>query len=108
MKTKRQTKELPLVKRLLARLIHKLQLIFVKKPISMGLYYFLAKVHFKLHYGFSIQHGAESKLHESSNQMAIRRHMRIVVNSGLMSESQVKLFKPQIEKAFIDGINKVR
>lgn len=99
------TKDLPLVKKLSAKVIHAIQKQAVKYPKLMGVYYSLAKVHFKLHYGFELTNDSNLTAVHVARAYAIKRHLRIVVNSGLISQAQVKVFRPQLEQAFLDGVN---
>lgn len=85
---KRKTKDLPLIKRWLARKIHNLQkkLIWKEDVVSFKIYYLLSKIHFRLHYGFSLSAALISQdlKIKKAGELAIRRHIRLAKDMPIM------------------------
>lgn len=117
MKVKMMTKNLPVINGYIARQVFKLQMFAIKRRITMPLYYWLFKIHFSLHeagHGPSCwslkevvqryESGTGSGYSNTLAKLAIRRHIRNVVKSGLFTKEQAKVYRKLIAKAFVDGV----
>jgi hypothetical protein len=76
----KKTKDLPLLKRVAAKMIHAMQLklISMSGNLAFKLYYKLAKLHYRLHYGEKLAIGSEHL------PLAAKRHVRIFLKANPM------------------------
>lgn len=113
---KRKTKDLFIVKRLLAMAISKLQMILLKKngPLAFKMYYKLAAMHFKLHYGFTLRAAVKtlggSVTSDLSVLYAARRHARMIIKVNNLQDENAATKKYYYEGAingFISNVSRM-
>lgn len=92
---RRKTKDLPLLKRLMAKVVGKLQmrLLAAEGRMAFKLYYKLAEIHFKLHYGFGLKSAIKclggSKTADLSVMYAANRHARMVISINNLTQENI-------------------
>lgn len=113
---RRKTKDLFIVKRLLARAITKLQKVLITREgdLAFKFYYKLAEMHFRLHYGFSLRAAIKTiggpGISNASSLYAAQRHARLYINANPAIKAEggktLKYYSEAAANAFIHNLSK--